>query len=131
MSKIGQRAPVYCTALGKTLLAHQPEDELSRIIKEIQLKPFTKNTITTKRRLVEELKVIREKGYALDQREYEEDVECIGAPIRNHLGEVISALSISGPHKKINTPKEKQYIDQVIKATSLISSNMGYKRELQ
>ena len=131
MSKIGQRAPVYCTALGKTLLAHQPEDELSRIIKEIQLKPFTKNTITSKRRLIEELKVIREKGYALDQREYEEDVECIGAPIRNHLGEVISALSISGPQKKINTPKEKQYIDQVIKATSLISSNMGYKKELQ
>jgi DNA-binding IclR family transcriptional regulator len=131
MSKIGQRAPVYCTALGKTLLAHQSKDELSRIIKEIKLKPFTKNTITSKRRLAEELKVICEKGYALDQREYEEDVECIGAPIRNHLGDVIAALSISGPQKKINTPKEKQYIDQVIKATSLISSNMGHKKELQ
>lgn len=131
MSKIGQRAPVYCTALGKTLLAHQPKDELLRIIKEIKLKPFTKNTITSKRRLVEELKVIREKGYALDQREYEEDVECIGGSIRNHLGDVIAALSISGPQKKINTPKEKQYIDQVMKATSLISSNMGYKKELQ
>jgi DNA-binding IclR family transcriptional regulator len=131
MSKIGQRAPVYCTALGKTLLAHQPKDELSRVIKEIKLKPFTKNTITSKRRLVEELKVTSEKGYALDKREYEENVECIGAPIRNHLGDVIAALSISGPQRKINTPKEKQYIDQVIKATSLISSKMGYKNEPQ
>ncbi len=126
MSKIGQRAPVYCTALGKVLLAHQPKDELSRIIGEIKLKPFTKNTITSKKRLVEELKVIREKGYALDQREYEEDVECIGAPIRNHLGDAIAALSISGPQRKINTPLEKQFISQVIEAASLVSSKMGY-----
>ena len=55
MSKMGQRAPVYCTALGKTLLAHQPKDELSRIIKEIKLKPFTKNTINSKKKLIEEL----------------------------------------------------------------------------
>jgi DNA-binding IclR family transcriptional regulator len=126
MSKIGQRAPVYCTALGKILLAHQPKDELSRIIGEIKLKPFTKNTITSKKRLIQELKVIREKGYALDQREYEEDVECIGAPIRNHLGDAIAALSISGPQRKINTPLEKQFISQVIKAASLVSSKMGY-----
>jgi DNA-binding IclR family transcriptional regulator len=126
MSKIGQRAPVYCTALGKILLAHQPKDELSRIIGEIKLKPFTKNTITSKKRLIQELKVIREKGYALDQREYEEDVECIGAPIRNHLGDAIAALSISGPQRKINTPLEKQFISQVIEAASLVSSKMGY-----
>jgi DNA-binding IclR family transcriptional regulator len=63
--------------------------------------------------------------------ESEPGVECIAAPIRNHLGDVIAALSISGPQKKINTPKEKQYIDQVMKATSLISSKMGYKKELQ
>jgi DNA-binding IclR family transcriptional regulator len=126
MSKIGQRAPVYCTALGKVLLAHRPKDELSRIIGEIKLKPFTKNTITSKKRLVEELKVIREKGYALDQREYEEDVECIGAPIRDHQGDVIAALSISGPQRKINTPHEKQFISQVVKAAALVSSKMGY-----
>jgi DNA-binding IclR family transcriptional regulator len=126
MSKIGQRAPVYCTALGKVLLAHQPKDELSRIIGEIKLKPFTKNTITSKKRLVEELKMIREKGYALDQREYEEDVECIGAPIRNHLGDAIAALSISGPQRKINTPLEKQFISQVTEVASLISFKMGY-----
>jgi len=131
MSKIGQRAPVYCTALGKVLLAHQPSDELSRIVQQIKLKPFTRNTISSKRKLVEELRKIRKQGYALDQKEYEQDVECIGAPIRNHLGNTIAAISISGPQRKINTPKEKQYIDQVVEATSLISSKMGYKKELQ
>jgi len=57
-------------------------------------------------------------------------VECIAAPIRNHLGDAIAALSISGPLRKINTPQEKQFVNQVLKATSLISSKMGYKEEL-
>jgi DNA-binding IclR family transcriptional regulator len=126
MSKIGQRAPVYCTALGKVLLAHQPNDELSRIVQQIKLKPFTRNTISSKRKLVEELRKIRKQGYALDQKEYEQDVECIGAPIRNHLGNTIAAISISGPQRKINTPQEKQFIGHVVKAAAAVSSKMGY-----
>ena len=126
MSKIGQRAPVYCTALGKVLLAFQPEDVLSRIIDKISFKSYTPKTITSKYQLVEELKEIIKRGYALDQREYEEDVECIGAPIRDHQGNVMAALSISGPQRKINTPLEEQFISQVIEAASLVSSKMGY-----
>jgi DNA-binding IclR family transcriptional regulator len=75
---------------------------------------------------MEELRKVHEQGYALDQREYEEDVECIGAPIRDHQGDVIAALSISGPQRKINTPHEKQFISQVVKAAALVSSKMGY-----
>jgi len=131
MSKIGQRAPVHCTALGKALLAFQPEKELSRIINEIRLKPYTRNTITSKSKLIKELRETRKRGYALDQREYEEDVECIGAPIRDHLGNVIAALSISGPQRKINTSHEKLFIRQVMKAAALISSKMGYMENPQ
>jgi DNA-binding IclR family transcriptional regulator len=129
ISKIGQRGPVYCTALGKVLLAHQPQAELTRIIQEIKLRPYTKNTITSKKVLAEELKEIRKKGYSLDRREIEEDVECIGAPIRDHRGEVIAALSISGPQKKIATPNEGQFVNQVVKAAALISSKIGYREE--
>ena len=129
MSKIGQRGPVYCTALGKTLLAFQPEDEQSRIVREIKLAPLTPRTITSKQKLMEELKRIRKQGYALDRREIEEDVECVGAPIRNHIGEVIAALSISGPQRKIDTPMERQYVSQVMEAAALVSSKMGYRGE--
>jgi IclR family KDG regulon transcriptional repressor len=110
MSKIGQRGPLHSTALGKVLLAFQPEGESSRIMKQIKLKPFTANTISSKRKLMDELRKIRRKGYAFDFKESEQDVECIAAPIRNHLGDVVAALSISGPQRKINTPQEKQYI---------------------
>jgi IclR family KDG regulon transcriptional repressor len=126
MSKIGQRGPVYCTALGKTLLAFQPKDEQSRIIRNIRLTPFTPRTITLKQKLLEELKGIRKEGHAIDHREIEEDVECIGAPIRNHIGDVIAALSISGPQRKIDTPQEKHFISEVVKAAVLISSKLGY-----
>ena len=127
MSKIGQRAPVYCTALGKVLLAHQSKGEMNRIILEIQLKPYTKNTIISKRGLAEELKEIREKGYALDRKEYEEGVECIAAPIRDHLGGVIAAISISGPQRKIGAPNESHFVNQVVERAALISSKMGYR----
>ncbi len=131
ISKLGQRGPLHCTSLGKTLLAFQPEDEQARIIQKIRMNPFTSRTITTKPRLIEELRIIKKQGYALDRREIEEDVECIGAPILNHLGNVIAALSISGPQKKIGTPREKQFIHDVVKAAALISSKMGYPKETQ
>jgi DNA-binding IclR family transcriptional regulator len=126
MSKIGQRGPLHCTSLGKTLLAFQPEEEQSRILQKIRLIPLTPKTITSKQRLVKELGRIRKQGYALDHREIEEEVECIGAPILNHLGNVIAALSISGPQRKIGTPREKQYIQDVVKAAALISFKLGY-----
>jgi DNA-binding IclR family transcriptional regulator len=127
MSKIGQRNPVYCTALGKVLLAFQTREEQERILKTIRLKPFTLNTITNKKVLVRELEEIRRRGYALDRREIEEDVECIAAPIRNHLGMAVAALSISGPQRKIRTPEEEKYVADVLGAAALISSKLGFR----
>jgi DNA-binding IclR family transcriptional regulator len=126
MSKVGQRNPVYCTALGKALLAFLPKEEQARILDSIELKPFTPRTITSQRRLAGELKTVRKQGYALDPREIEEDVECIGAPIRNHLGHVIASISISGPQKKIHTTQEKHFIGAVLGAAAQISSKLGY-----
>jgi len=129
ISKIGQRGPLYSTALGKVLLAYQPKEEQSKIIREMRLKPFTVNTITSKKNLVKELKKVREQGYALDQRESEIDIECIGAAIKNYLGDTIAALSVSGPQKKIKTAGDKEFINSVVGAANLISSKMGYRGE--
>ncbi len=127
MSKIGQRNPVYCTALGKALLAFQPERERDRILKAIRFKPLTPNTITSKKGLLRELEGIHRRGYALDRREIEEDVECIAAPIRNHLGHALAAISISGPQKKIQTPQEGKYVADVVEAASSISFKLGFR----
>jgi DNA-binding IclR family transcriptional regulator len=90
------------------------------------LTPLTPRTITSKQKLIEELRTVRNQGYALDRREIEEEVECIGAPIRDHLGKVIAALSVSGPQKKIGTPGEKHVVGEVVKAAGLISAKLAY-----
>ena len=128
MSKIGQRNPVYCTSLGKTLLAFQSEEAQARIMAEIKFKPLTSHTITSQKEFLKEMKQIRLQGYALDRREIEEDVECIAAPIRNHLGNAVAAISISGPQKKIQTPREKEYVGWVTEAAEGISSRLGFKK---
>ncbi|HSR10148.1 MAG TPA: IclR family transcriptional regulator [Thermodesulfobacteriota bacterium] len=126
ISKIGQRGPVHCTALGKVLLSHLPEEERLKIIERIKFQPFTPRTITSPKRFMKELKEVHERGYALDHREIEEDVECVAAPIRDHTGRVIAGLSVSGPQKKIQTPLEKRVVTEVRKAASMISTRMGY-----
>lgn len=78
--------------------------------------------------LPEELEKSRKRGYAFDQREYEEGVECIEALIRDHLGEVIAALSISCSQRKIGIPQEKDFVNQVVESARLISLKMGYRR---
>ena len=80
---------------------------------------------------MEELEEVGKQGYALDRREHEEGVECVGAPIRDHLGEVIAALSISGPQEKIKTPSEKRFVKEVKHAASQISCKLGYLENLR
>jgi DNA-binding IclR family transcriptional regulator len=128
MSKIGQRNPVYCTSLGKSLLAFQKEEDRAEILDAIEFKPLTPHTITSRKEFLKEMEQIRAQGYALDRREIEEDVECIAAPIRNHLGNAVAAISISGPQKKIQTPQEKEYVHWVTEAAESISSRLGFKK---
>lgn len=131
MYKIGQRAPLYCTALGKVLLAFQHENNKKRIINQIEFKPFTSNTIVTKKKLLEELIKIQHQGFAIDFREYEEGVECLAGPILNHTGEIIAALSFSGPQRKINIRQEKKFVNSIVEAAALISERLGYKKSDQ
>ena len=127
MSKVGQRNPVYCTSLGKTLLAFQPEERQLRIMKAIEFKPLTPNTLTSKKKLIQELQAVRKQGYALDRREIEEDVECISAPIRDYQGSAVAAVSISGPQRKIGTPQEKGFVSAVVQAAAQISAKLGFQ----
>jgi DNA-binding IclR family transcriptional regulator len=127
MSKVGQRNPVYCTSLGKALLAFQPEERQARILKAIEFKPLTPNTLTSKKRLIQELQAVKKQGYALDRREIEEDVECISAPIMDYQGAAIAAVSISGPQRKIGTSEEDEFITAVVEAATQISAKLGYQ----
>jgi len=124
--EIGKRTPLHCTAIGKAIMAYLSENEINFTIREKGLEKFTENTITTKKELENEFKKIREQGFAVDNMEHEEGVQCVAGPIRDYTGKVIASMSISGPAFRINendipiiAKKVKEYCD-------CISEEMGY-----
>lgn len=99
-TSIGTQLPIWCTGLGKMLLATQPELDYRKVY-NIQLKPYTENTITNHDQLVKELKKISQQGYSIDNQEYEIGLYCIAVPIKDFLGNTVAAISISGPEFRI------------------------------
>jgi DNA-binding IclR family transcriptional regulator len=88
---------------------------------------ITPRTITTSKRLLKELRTIRERGYGLDEEEREKGVCCVAAPIRNHNGEVVAAISVAGPVQRM--PKEltdSTVAAAVVNAAAAISIDLGF-----
>jgi len=126
-SIIGQRAPLYCTALGKSMLTGKTGDQIRRLYQDVDMKAFTAKTITTLDDLVEEIATTRRRGWSLDDEEYEEGLRCIGAPIRDYRAEVIAAVSTSGYTSVITRERVEEIAAYVVKAARDISQCMGYR----
>lgn len=126
-STIGRRSPLYCTSVGKAILAFTDDEEVEEIWENSNIKKLTENTITNFDNFKKELEIIREQGYAEDDEENELGVRCIGAPVFNHKGEVEGAISISGPTIRVTRNKVEKIADLVKKYAGLISRELGYK----
>ena len=127
VSSLGSRIPLHCSAVGKILLAHLPETDAEKIIENINLVQRTHNTITDPSELKQHLKMIREKGYAVDDEENEEGVRCVAAPILNEMGEVVAAMSMSGPTTRITVEKIAESLKSQVTETAMrISRKLGF-----
>jgi DNA-binding IclR family transcriptional regulator len=126
-STVGTRSPAHCTSLGKALLAHAAPLEVEELIRQQGLKPYTRNTITSASRLRKELRLIRERGYAVDDEEREEGLRCIGAPVWDHSGTVVAAVSIAGPSFRIRKERIPALAVPVISAAAGLSAALGYQ----
>ncbi len=93
---VGSTAPLYCTSLGKTLLAFLPEDQSAALLENMTIQPRTRYTLKNKDELLQDLQNIRIQGYAMDFREYEEHMVCVSAPVYQQNGSLEGAVSISG-----------------------------------
>ncbi|MDC7233520.1 MAG: IclR family transcriptional regulator [Spirochaetales bacterium] len=109
-SQAGGHAPLYCTGLGKMLLAGQEKDERERIVKDIELKPFTPATIRTSDALNRELDTIATDLVSFDNEEHEEGVNCIAVPLLNREGEIIAAISITVPSLRFTDHRKKELL---------------------
>ncbi len=128
-SIIGQRAPLYCTALGKSMLTGMAEEQIRKLYGGVELEAFTDRTITSVDGLVADIEKIRRRGWSVDDEEYEEGLRCIGAPIRDYRNEVIAAVSTSGYASVITRERVEEIAAYVLKAARDISQRMGYRSQ--
>lgn len=127
ISQIGGRNPAYCTGVGKVLLAGLSDEQLEKVIQKTSLKQYTPNTITDPKVLMEHLNLVREQGYALDLGEIETGLSCAAAPIKNHCGDVIAAISLSGPEARISSDVIREVSKKVVETGKRISRQFGWQ----
>jgi len=107
-SIVGVKAPMYCTGVGKAILAYLPQEILDQVAAN-GFEKYTSNTITDIVSLKKELALIRERGYAIDNMEHEYGIKCVAVPIKNIRGEIVGAFSISGPSLRFSDQKLNEY----------------------
>lgn len=126
VSKVGGRNPAYCTGVGKVLLAGMPDKDLQKTLSKIKFQQFTPKTITDVQLLKKHLQKVRNAGFATDDQELEAGLSCCAAPIRNHLGNVIAAISLSGPTDRMADRDAGQLAADVVNSARLISGQFGF-----
>ncbi len=124
-TELGNRVYLHCTGCGKVLLAYQPDSVIASIIAETGLPGFTDTTITDPGQLKQELEMIRQQGYAIDNGEQEEGVRCIAAPVYDPRGKVIAALSISGPGSRLDSRRIPTLLPHLKRISAAISSALA------
>lgn len=124
-SRIGKHAPLYCTGLGKALLAWLPEEKVQSVLQEQSFHRYTDTTITDFEALLDELKAIRERGYSTDQEEHEAGIRCAAAPIFDASGEPSAALSVSWPTMRADGEPARRWGALVREAAAQVSQAIG------
>ncbi|OAT86544.1 IclR family transcriptional regulator [Desulfotomaculum copahuensis] len=127
VSQVGMRLPAHCTGVGKALLAYLPESELKRVIAAKGLPRYTKQTITEAQKLGNELRQVKERGYAVDNEEIMDSLRCVAAPVFDHSGRACAAISVSGPVARLAKERFELAVTSVTRAAADISAALGYR----
>ena len=123
--RVGVVRPAHCTALGKAILAALPPDQLAGLLKRTGLKPSTKKSITEVPVLLREIEEIKRTAIAFDDGEFNLEVRCIAAPVKNFTGKVIGALGVSGPVWRLSSQAVKSRAKIVQEAAARLSEKFG------
>jgi DNA-binding IclR family transcriptional regulator len=124
-SRVGLRAPAYCTSIGRVLLASQPDVVIDGVLAEPIL-AYTPRTETHPEALRAILREVVVRGYATTYEEFEIGLNSVGAPVLGPQGSVIAGVSISGPAHRLNLGKVSQILPELLEATAAISARLGY-----
>ena len=125
VSYVGKSNPMYCTGVGKCVLAWSSEETINRVLSS-KLVKFTKNTVIDAAALRQELSLIRKKGFAIDREEIEIGLKCVAAPIFDCHGQVTAAISLSGPSSHLPEEKLVELVGPVTDCARQISAQLGF-----
>lgn len=125
-SRIGAAVPLYCTAVGKVMLAHVSAEDRKPLLSEVVFQRFTPNTVSNLQELEAQLYRIRKQGYACDLEEHEMHIRCIAAPIWDHAGMVNASLSITAPTVRMTIARLRQVAPLIQSVGLRISRELGY-----
>jgi DNA-binding IclR family transcriptional regulator len=126
-SRIGRRSPMYCTAVGKSMMSYMTEEQIEEIWKDSLIKKLTEYTITDLGSLKEQLKLVRDRGYAIDEQENEIGIRCVGSTLFDHLGKICGAVSVSGSTISFTEDKIEVFGELLIEHANKISKELGYR----
>ncbi len=124
-SKVGKRAPIHATALGKALLAWEKPEQRDAIMAGMCFTRFRENSIASPEQFLEELACTRQRKYGLDDEEFEEHMICMAAPIFDHWNSVVAALSVSFPEFRFDASRQDEYAAMIIAAGRTVSLELG------
>lgn len=124
-SRVGRRAPLYCTGIGKTLMAWREEAEVRRLLSSEQFIARTRHTLPSLDAYLNELHQVREQGFAEDREEFEDNMRCIAAPLFDRFGQVVAGLSVSFPCFRFPEANKAEYVEELQNTARRISRALG------
>jgi len=128
-TQAGNRVPLHATGAGKALLAALPAARRDSVLDRLELRPYTPHTIVDAavlRRAVEE---IRERGYAIDDEEYDDGVRCVAVPVMGAPNELIGSLSISAPANRLTRQRCTELVPLLRRSASELAAALREKTE--
>lgn len=124
---VGRRIPLHCTSQGKAILAFMPPEVVEEHLAGCVFTRLTRNTIPDRERFLEELALVRKRGYALDNEEFEEGLRCLAAPVHDHSGAVAGAVGIAGPSFRMSGARLSQLSRAVMEVAAGLSEALGFR----
>ncbi|MBL0088046.1 MAG: DNA-binding transcriptional regulator KdgR [Ideonella sp.] len=124
-SRVGRRAPLHCTAIGKVLMAWEDPDRRDRILDGAEFKRFREKTIVDRGEFLDELARVKAQGFGEDREEFDEHIRCLGIPIFDRLNHPVAGLSVSFPTFRYEDTKAPKVVAMLTEASRDISTRLG------
>ena len=129
LMQTGTQSPLHATSQGKLFLSTLKERDAQRMIEETGMQAFTPHTITDPEQLMEELRKIRDLGYAVEDGEYKIGLRSVSAPVYDQHGEIKYALTIMGLFRRTNSSEFSNAISELLSESRQLSRAIGWRGE--